>query len=68
MAQGLLIDSRGVVGGVTDLVLHLEFAWELIFFGSEGLGGGQVGDVVVLFVFFAVTKARLVVGDGSVWL
>jgi hypothetical protein len=48
-------------------MLHLQFAWKIEFFGSKGFGGGQVGDVVVLFVFFAVTKARLVVGDGSVW-
>jgi len=39
LAQGFLIDSSGVVGGVADFVLHLEFAREIIFFGSEGLGG-----------------------------
>ena len=68
LAKGFLSESVGVVCGFADLVLHLQFAWKIVFFGSEGFGGGQVGDVAVLFVLFAVTKARLVVGDGSVWL
>jgi hypothetical protein len=56
------------VSRLTDLVLHLELAREVKFFGSKGFAGWQVGDVVVLFVLLAIPKARLVVGDGSVGL
>lgn len=61
-------DGRGCL---TDFMLHAQFAGhQLIVFGrADGLGGKQIGVVVVLLVLFALAKTLLLsIRDGPVWL
>ena len=63
MSKDFLCGGNGAVGGLADLVLHLELAWKIIFFGSKGLRGWEVRDVVVLLVLLAIPQTWLIVGN-----